>query len=91
MLLDPESLYRQLGQLVAEIPLDLFGPGAISADMRSLRLLMLLTDLRQIERIAKDVHRLLRQCLEVLLRTPDPFQALRFGRGSCIHHAIISK
>ena len=32
MPLDPELLYRQLGQLVAEIPLDLFGPGAISAD-----------------------------------------------------------
>ena len=32
MPIDPESLYRQLGQLVAEIPSDLAGPGAISPE-----------------------------------------------------------
>ena len=32
MPMDPESLYRELGQLVAETPRDLAGPGAISAE-----------------------------------------------------------
>lgn len=32
MAIDPESLYRQLGQLVAETPNDLAGPGPVSAD-----------------------------------------------------------
>lgn len=32
MAFDPESLYRQLGQLVAETPLDLAGPAPISSD-----------------------------------------------------------
>jgi hypothetical protein len=32
MPIDPESLYRQLGQLVAEIPTDLAGPGALSPE-----------------------------------------------------------
>jgi len=32
MPIDPESLYRQLGQLVAETPDNLAGPGAITAD-----------------------------------------------------------
>lgn len=30
--MDPEALYRQLGQLVADMPRDLSGPGPISAD-----------------------------------------------------------
>lgn len=30
--MEPESLYRELGQLVAETPRDLAGPGAISAE-----------------------------------------------------------
>lgn len=33
MPIDPEALYRQLGQLVAETPDNLAGPGAVSADM----------------------------------------------------------